>query len=167
MTSVPLSLQRENEATTQDDLSLRLGNHVTRCDSSLLATSDSPHTARGVREGLADLLGQWLAQLEPLRARSGTVFLPFALYDQCSGWLRVTSFDSRTAVVEVGWSGIEGWSFQPSDFASTARAMTDFEPSLGTALRCGLGELIATVRQNHEDVRLGFRRPRGDPAPER
>lgn len=150
MSHVPLRLERINDRDVHNDLMLRLGTYRHVCDSYYLAIDESARADQKVSDGLVRLLDQWGEHLRRVRLSGGTVFLPFDLSDQCTAWLRVSSPDGKRATVEVGWSGIEGWSFSPSDFAETAARVHDFEPVVNASVECDLDDLIATVAQNRD-----------------
>jgi hypothetical protein len=60
----------------------------------------------------------------------------------------VVSTDGTTAVLTAGWSGIEGWSFYPSDFESTAEALGDFAPIPRASAECIIDELHAAIMES-------------------
>ncbi|SDQ80086.1 hypothetical protein [Thermostaphylospora chromogena] len=152
MSRVPLRLERINDRDVHDDLMLRLGTYRHVCDSYYLAVDESARAGQEVSDSLVRLLDQWGEHLQRVRLAGGTVFLPFDFSDQCTAWLRVSSPDGRRATVEAGWSGIEGWSFRPSDFAETARRVHDFDPIVNASVECDLDDLIAAVAQNRDSL---------------
>lgn len=79
------------------------------------------------------------------------MFLPFDFSDECTGWLRVSSPDGDRVRVEVGWSGIQGWSFHPSDIADTARVVGDFETEAGVAVDCRIADLLTTITDSRNE----------------
>jgi hypothetical protein len=52
------------------------------------------------------------------------------------------------AVLTAGWSGIEGLSFYPSDFESTAEFLDDFAPIPGASAECTIDELHAAIMES-------------------
>ncbi|MFB4284159.1 hypothetical protein ACBJ59_53345 [Nonomuraea sp. MTCD27] len=154
MNHVPLRLERTTDRDVHDDLMLRLGTYRHVCDSYYLAVDESAQTDQNITDGLVRLLDQWGAHLRRLRLTGGTVFLPFDFSDQCTAWLRVSSPDGGQAIVQAGWSSIEGWSFYPSDFAETAARVHDFKAVVNASVECDLDDLIAAVTQNRESLAL-------------
>lgn len=134
-----------------NDLELRLGSYRQSADSYYLAIDDSSTAGQTVEENLARLLDQWIDRLRQLIG-GGVALLPYDFSDQCTAWLRVESPDGRRAVVQAGWSGIEGWTVMPTHIA-------DGEPPLylqlieGATLECRLPDLVAALERNRDDVR--------------
>jgi hypothetical protein len=102
-----------------DDLLLRLGGWSQRCDSyyfAIEAEDDGPGVDAGrVAKVMLALLRQWRDRVLQL-ADSAIVYLPYDFSDQCTGWLRVQRSGAQLEIT-VGWSSIEGYSFNPSDFS--------------------------------------------------
>ena len=102
-----------------DDLSLRLGRWVHRCDSyyfAIEAAGAGPELgAARVAKVMLALLRQWRDRVLQL-ADGALVYLPFDFSDQCTCWLRVQRSGSQLEIA-AGWSSIEGYSFPPSDFS--------------------------------------------------
>ncbi|WP_299530557.1 hypothetical protein [uncultured Streptomyces sp.] len=149
---VPLHFERVRTKGSHADLRLRIGCYEHRCDSYYVELDDSPTAPGGLGLRLSRLLKQWSSQIAGLDGGGGTVYLPYDFSDQCTAWLRVASADAETAEVQAGWSSIEAWRFYPSDYLSTARAVTDFAPITGARVECSLVALAARV---HAD-RLAF-----------
>ncbi|MFD6940291.1 hypothetical protein ACFWAP_29590 [Streptomyces goshikiensis] len=64
-------------------------------------------------------MAQWATQVEGLRRVGGTAYLPYDFSDQCTAWLRVSSRDGETVEVQAGWSLIEAWGIEPSNYLAT------------------------------------------------
>ena len=148
---VPLSLERTTDRDCHEDLLLRLGAWRQVCDSYYLAGDQSPTMGPDIPSAIARLLEQWVDQLERLRGSRTTVFLPFDFSDECTGWLRVVSRAGDRLTVEAGWSGIEGWSFYPSNIAAMADRVDDFAPVLEAVVECGLDDLITAIAENRAE----------------
>ncbi|MEV3950889.1 hypothetical protein ACIPJG_03200 [Streptomyces halstedii] len=145
---VALHFDRVRTKGSHDDLRLRMGRYEQRCDSYYFALDDSPIVPGGLGLRLSRLLEQWNSQVAGLGGGGGTVYLPYDFSDQCTAWLRVTSADGETAEVQAGWSLIEAWGIHPSDYRSTAPAVTDFEPIPGARVECSLIALAARIDAN-------------------
>ena len=113
------------------DLRVRIGAYEIDTDSYYLA-SDPRFDPEGrhpdkIIQVLRRLLEQWIAHLEA--ASPGDVlYLPFALWDEGSHWVRFTVLES-TARLQIGWSSQEGYALAASDFASEVRTLADFKPN--------------------------------------
>lgn len=134
-----------------NDLELRLGRYRHTADSYYLAIDDSPTAGATVEENLARLLDQWIDRLHGLGA-GGAALLPFDFADQCTAWLRVESPDGRTAVVQAGWSGIEGWSFMPTNIDGGDQPHS-LQPIAAARIECRLCDLVAALEGNRDDLR--------------
>lgn len=134
-----------------NDLELRLGSYRHTADSYYLAIDDSPTAGETVEENLARLLDQWIDRVRRLGG-GGEALLPYDFSDQCTAWLRVDSADGRTAVVQAGWSGIEGWTFLPTNIAEgeQPRYLQLIE---GARVECRLPDLVAALERNRDDLR--------------
>ncbi|MFE7795024.1 hypothetical protein [Streptomyces sp. NPDC057460] len=152
MNHVPLCLERTTDRDVHDDLLLRLGDYRHTCDSFYFANDDSVQAGQGVVDGLGRLLDQWGEHLQRLRLSGGNVFLPFDFSDEGTAWLRVSSPDGNQATIQAGCSGIQGWSFSPSDFAETAATVDDFDPFNDASVECELDDLITAVAQNRDSL---------------
>ncbi|MET8129945.1 hypothetical protein ABZV67_41585 [Streptomyces sp. NPDC005065] len=91
---------------------------------------------------------QWGAQI--LRHKNGgdTVYLPYDFSDQCTAWLRVSSTDGQTAEIQAGWSLIEAWGIEPSNYLSTAPEVADFDPIASAHVESSLAELATRIDVN-------------------
>ncbi|MEV0132556.1 hypothetical protein AB0H83_29350 [Dactylosporangium sp. NPDC050688] len=134
-----------------NDLELRLGRYRHTADSYYLAIDDSPTAGAAVEENLARLLAQWIDRLHGLAA-GGKALLPYDFSDQCTAWLHVQSPDGRTAVVQAGWSGIEGWSFMPTNIDQGQRPR-HLQPIAEARIECRLADLVAALERNRDDLR--------------
>ncbi|MFD8988757.1 hypothetical protein ACFVZ4_11950 [Streptomyces goshikiensis] len=130
------------------DLRLRIGAYRHTCDSYYFGLDDSPAVRGGMGARLAHLLEQWAAQVEGLRRGGGTAYLPYDFSDQCTAWLRVSSRDGETVEVQAGWSLIEAWGIEPSNYLATAPEVTDFGPIAGARISCSLDDLTACIAAN-------------------
>ncbi|MER7534723.1 hypothetical protein ABTX77_08010 [Streptomyces sp. NPDC097704] len=147
-TTVPLSFDRLDQRGDHDDLCLHLGAYSHTCDSYYLAIDESPTASESLGADLARLLEQWRDQVEALKGTGGTAYLPYDFSDQCTAWLRVTSADGRDAEVTAGWSLVEGWSINPSDYVATAPEITDFKPLPDAQIECSLDDLSQCIALN-------------------
>ncbi|MGW6584808.1 hypothetical protein [Streptomyces globisporus] len=145
---VELHFDRVRTKGSHDDLRLRIDSYEHRCDSYYFALDDSPIVPGGLGSKLSRLLEQWILQIDSLRDGGGTAYLPYDFSDQCTAWLRVTSNDGQVAVVQAGWSPIEGWRIYPSDYLSEAPAVTEFDPITGAQIKCSLIGLSARIDAN-------------------
>ncbi|MFJ1769656.1 hypothetical protein ACIOFQ_05460 [[Kitasatospora] papulosa] len=145
---IALHFDRVRTKGSHDDLRLRIGSYQHRCDSYYFTLDDSPLVPGSLGLRLWRLLEQWSSQVASLRDEGGTVYLPYDFSDQCTAWLRVSSSDGQTAEVQAGWSLIEGWGIYPSDYRSTAPAVTDFDPIDGAQVACSLIDLAACIDAN-------------------
>jgi hypothetical protein len=102
-----------------NDLMLRLGGWSYRCDSyyfAMEAENDGPRVDAGrVAKVMLALLRQWRDRVLQL-ADSAIVYLPYDFSDQGTCWLRVQRLAAQLEIT-AGWSSIEGYSFNPSDFS--------------------------------------------------
>jgi hypothetical protein len=131
-----------------DDLQLELGDFCEVYDSYFFRLDKTLIDQTDIFGALARFLDLWIAQLDKLYQRPGETFLPFGVHDECSDWLRVHTRDTLEATVEAGSKSI-GW-FLPSHFA--AYVEHGFSPWGGTALTCGLNDLVATITENRDTL---------------
>ena len=117
-------------------------------DTAYLLGIDPP-AGTTIEQDVAGLLEQWVQQLERL-TEGATAFLPYSFSDQCTAWLQVTTANGRRALVQVGWSSLEGWKINPSDYAR--KTLDDFDPTINAAIECDLSDLIATVKENRDTL---------------
>ncbi|CAL9408451.1 hypothetical protein [Streptomyces sp. enrichment culture] len=110
-----------------------------------LAIDGSTTPRGGLGERLARLLDQWIVQIEGLQVRGGTAHLPCDFSDQCTTWLRVSSDDGEAALVEAGWSLVEGYGIPPCDYPRTLPEITDFAPIAGARTEWRLADLLGRV----------------------
>ncbi|MFB7937828.1 hypothetical protein [Streptomyces sp. NPDC056049] len=150
MLSAPLSFERLAKKGDHSDLLLRLGTYRHTCDSYYLVIDESPTASRRLGANLARLLEQWRAQVDELKGTGGTAYLPYDFSDQCTAWLRVTSTDGRDAAVHAGWSLVEAWGIEPSNYVATSPEITDFDPIAGAQIACSLEELSQCIAMNAE-----------------
>lgn len=80
-----------------------------------------------VVESIRQLLKQWASSIRSAEVGE-TVYLPHDFSDECSGWLRCELASGDEFQVVAGWSNVEGYSFDPSDYGEVARRMSDFNP---------------------------------------
>jgi hypothetical protein len=153
-----LSLRWEVARTGgHNDLVLRVGEFIHRCDSYYMSLDDSvPRSEPGrtkVAAVLIDLLAQWLRALEGL-ADGATTYWPFDFSDQCTGWLRVVRSGGHVELLP-GWSLLEGYGFWPSSYGSLQptdwKQMEKVEPLRLTIDACanGVATSILLLRQRH------------------
>ncbi|AUG75806.1 hypothetical protein CFP65_0882 [Kitasatospora sp. MMS16-BH015] len=150
MTPVSLHLEYITDPGHHGDLLLRLGVYRHHCDSYYLALDESREAGDDLVTSLTRLLGQWVTQLRGLTKGGGAVLLPYDFSDQCTAWLQVSSVDGDRAAVQAGWSLVEGWRIQPSNYATTAPEITDFDPIVNARIECSLEDLISTVERNRD-----------------
>ncbi|MFF2789466.1 hypothetical protein ACFVT6_22365 [Streptomyces sp. NPDC058049] len=60
----------------------------------------------------------------------------------------MTSLDGETAEVQAGWSRIEAWGIEPSNYLATAPEVTDFDPINRARIACSLDDLTACITAN-------------------
>ncbi|MCT4356294.1 hypothetical protein M5362_24510 [Streptomyces sp. Je 1-79] len=145
---VPLRFERLTKKGDHKDLWLRLGSYRHACDSYYLAIDESPTASRHLGASLARLLEQWKNQVDELKGTGGTAYLPYDFSDQCTAWLRVTSTDGSTAEVHAGWSLVEAWGIEPSNYAATAPEIKDFDPIANARIECSLEDLSQCIAMN-------------------
>jgi hypothetical protein len=148
MTDAAISLNRTTDRGVHGDLLLRLGTYRHTCDSYYIGIDDSLTAANTVENNLVRLLDQWIQQLQDLTPGTAR-FLPFDFSDQCTAWLRIDCADADLAVVQAGWSMLEGWRIMPSNFTAVGRP-DDFEPIANARIACRLPDLIAAIRRNRD-----------------
>ncbi len=168
MSSVPLWFAPSGTDDWYTDLMFTLGEYRHCGDSFYLHVDETLMSDTDVSGALARLLDLWLEELDVLRLRRGTTFLPFDFGDEGSLWMRVRVGNDDEATVEVGASAVGGMSpsgFQVAitDFADTgevdkARAPNGFETLDVGALTCDLDTLIATVTRNRDELNAVSRR---------
>ncbi|MDQ8706657.1 hypothetical protein RCO28_29905 [Streptomyces sp. LHD-70] len=148
--SVALRFERISPEGDHRDLRLHIGAHRHTCDSYYLAIDESPTAVQHLGSGLARLLDQWMEQVDELRGTGGIAYLPYDFSDQCTAWLRVSSADGGTADVQAGWSLVEGYGFDPSNYRATAPEITDFEPISNAQIACSLEDLSSCLVANRD-----------------
>ncbi|WP_329117889.1 hypothetical protein [Streptomyces sp. NBC_01353] len=149
-TPVPLQFERLSKKGDHSDLRLSLGPYLHTCDSYYLVIDESPTASRRLGANLARLLEQWKDQVDELKGAGGTAYLPYDFSDQCTAWLRVTSTDGRDAEVHAGWSLVEAWGIEPSNYVATAPEITDFDPIANAQIACSLDDLSECIAMNAE-----------------
>ncbi|MER8233655.1 hypothetical protein [Streptomyces sp. NPDC094049] len=149
-TSVPLRFERLANKGDHRDLRLQLGAYSHTCDSYYLVIDESPAAPQPLGASLARLLEQWRGQVDELKGTPGTAYLPYDFSDQCTAWLRVTSADGRNAEIHAGWSRVEAWGIEPSNYRATAPEITDFDPIAGAQIECTLDDLSQCIAGNVE-----------------
>ncbi|MET9960969.1 hypothetical protein ABZ128_18265 [Streptomyces sp. NPDC006326] len=143
-----LRFERISSRGAHNDLRLSIGTHRHVCDSYYFAIDQSPTAAgAGLGTKMGRLLEQWNEQVAELVGSGGIAYLPYDFSDQCTAWLRVSSPDGQTALVQAGWSRIEAWGIEPSDYADTPE-VTDFAPIDGAGIECSLLDLTACIEAN-------------------
>lgn len=112
-----LTLTFEDNGTAHDDLVLRIGERIWRCDSYYLALDQcvlaDNEDASKVQTVLRTLLERWRTAIEDLTDGS-TAYLPYDFSDECSAWL-ACELSNGELLIRHGWSDVEGWSIMPSD----------------------------------------------------
>lgn len=124
-----LRLTFDDQGTRHGDLLLACDDYARHGDSYYFALDPAvrsrPDSER-VRASLELLLDQWMQLIQ--NAQSGeTVFLLFELADEYTGWVRV-SVEGETVRVRPGWSTVSGHQVTPSQFATLAHTLPDFDP---------------------------------------
>jgi hypothetical protein len=155
-----LDVTLDDDAPGHDDLVLRIGSYVHRCDTYYLAIDpDNPCGDGSVASALAHLLDQWLRFVSTAE-RSDLLFLPIDFSDECTAWLRCT-LEDEAATIHFGWSSIEGYSFNPSSIEPRVRNVPDFEPlDEAPPVRLGRSELEVALR----DLVAKHRNPESTPS---
>lgn len=112
-----VTLTFEDNGTAHDDLVLRIGDSVWRCDSYYLALDRGlradDEDASKVQAVLRTLLEKWRTAIEDLKDGS-TAYLPYDFSDQCTAWL-ACELNNGELLIRHGWADVEGWSIMPSD----------------------------------------------------
>ncbi|KPI21789.1 hypothetical protein OV450_7605 [Actinobacteria bacterium OV450] len=148
-TDLALNFERVSTRGDHEDLRLSIAGHRHVCDSYYFAIDTSPEAAgAGLGAKLGRLLEQWHEQVSALTRSGGTAYLPYDFSDQCTAWLRVASPDGRAALVQAGWSLVEAWGIEPSNYATTAPRVADFAPIEGAQIECSLADLITRIEAN-------------------
>ncbi|MFE6072116.1 hypothetical protein [Streptomyces sp. NPDC056525] len=62
----------------------------------------------------------------------------------------MTSADGRDAEVHAGWSLVEAWGIEPSNYVATSPEITDFEPIANAQIECSLDGLSQCIAMNAE-----------------
>lgn len=123
----------EDNDTAHDDLLLRLGDSVWRCDSYYLALDEGvledQEDARKVRVVLCALLEKWRAAIGEL-TNGAIAYLPYDFSDQCTAWLACER-DGGDLRIRHGWAEVEGWTMTPSDPPSLGEMPAGFRPDGG------------------------------------
>jgi hypothetical protein len=89
----------------------------------------------------------WLCTLDRLAGGGGpVVLLPFAFYDQCSGWLRVALTRDRLVEVQAGWSAAADYELEPGDLVAAHRRIFDFAPVTNARIVRPLADIVASVQ---------------------
>ncbi|MFE6273180.1 hypothetical protein ACFVQ9_30825 [Streptomyces goshikiensis] len=60
----------------------------------------------------------------------------------------MSSRDGETVEVQAGWSLIEAWGIEPSNYLATAPEVSDFDPIAGARISCSLDDLTACISAN-------------------
>jgi hypothetical protein len=146
---VELSLTFVDNNTGHDDLVLHFAGQQWVCDSYYFAIDDHllPEIEDEVkiRTVLRRLLEQWQEALHGL-STDGVAFLPYDFSDQYTGWLRCTRTQNGFAVTR-GWSGVEGWSFSPSNVGDLLHKLEDFRAD-GPSAEAATQELSEAIDES-------------------
>ncbi|MEV5613573.1 hypothetical protein [Streptomyces sp. NPDC052225] len=148
--SLALKFERRSTKGAHSDLRLWIGPYRHRCDSYYFAIDESPTALRHLGASLARLLDQWMEQVDELRSSGGVAYLPYDFSDQCTAWLRVSSADGCAANVQAGWSLVEAWGIEPSNYRATAPEIKDFDPIPKAQIDCSMSELMQCLVLNRE-----------------
>ena len=128
-----LTLTFEDNRTAHDDLVLRIGDCVWRCDSYYLALDRGMladhEDASKVRAVLRTLMEKWRTAIEDL-ADGATAYLPYDFSDQCTAWL-ACELSNGELLIRHGWADVEGWSIMPSDPPGPAARPSGFHSNAG------------------------------------
>jgi len=137
-----VSLRYENNDRFHDDLLLRVGERMWRCDTYYLLLDramlpDREDDAK-VRAVLARLLEQWRAAVAALDDGGGC-FLPYDFSDEYTGWLRCEAAAGEMLTLQRGWSRVAGYAIMPSNVdEAMIRELPDFQPD---------GDAVAVTRE--------------------
>jgi hypothetical protein len=123
----------EDDETYHDDLVLRIGDSVWRCDSYYLLIDreilpDDEDSSK-VRVVLHTLLKSWRKAIEDLTDGT-TVYLPYDFSDECSAWLACELVKAEL-LIRRGWADVEGWSIFPSAPPAPVTRPVGFRPDAG------------------------------------
>ena len=128
-----ITIAFEDNGTAHDDLLLRVGDAVWRCDSYYLALDQGvlakQEDANKIRLVLRALLENWRTAIVGL-SNGDTAYLPYDFSDQCTAWLACEMAEGEL-LVRHGWAHVEGWSISPSAPPSYATKPAGFEPDGG------------------------------------
>ena len=156
-----LSLEFVDNGSGHDDLEVRFGDALLRCDSYYLGLDPllfpEREDAGKVRAVLRRLIWQWLAALDWL-ADGGTAYLPFDFADQYTAWLECQR-SGDGVVVSWGFADVEGWALTPSaagDLTIRPRKLRVGEWDGGElVVEANWTELLEAVRRLLENVGEG------------
>jgi hypothetical protein len=141
----------EDNHTCHDDLVLRLGDLVWRCDSYYLAIDrgllPEQEDARKIRAVLRVLLQSWRLAIESL-ASGATAYLPYDFSDQCTAWLACER-EGRDLLVRHGWADVEGWSISPSEPSAQTAKPKGFQAD-GGPWRVSVEDFLKGIAQSIE-----------------
>lgn len=146
-----MTLTFEDNGTAHNDLVLRIGDLVWRCDSYFLALDEGVLPKQGdaakVRAVLRALLQSWRAAIASL-ANGATAYLVYDFSDQGTGWLACQMIDGAL-LVRHGWADVEGWAISPSAPPAPRGKPSGFQPD-GEPLRIAVDDFVGGIGRSIE-----------------
>ena len=146
-----VAFEFENDGSDHDDLVLKVGESVWRCDSYYLALDrrllPDQEDARKVRTVLRALLENWRAAVVNLDD-GATAYLPYDFSDEGTAWLACELHD-RELHVRRGWATVAGWSLSPSA-PLTPTSPAGFHPDAGASWRVTVDDFLRGIAQSIE-----------------
>lgn len=150
----------------QRDLLLTFGPHRLVADSYYFAIDRDDvageSTAARVERVLRVMLQQWRSVIEKAKPGS-TVYLPYDLSDEHSGWIRCEVGDECT--LQPGWAKVEGYKVWPNNWQKWETALPRFEPRSDIAPLVMSKERIAASIEASIDGLGDLAPPATDPTP--
>ncbi|MCA9490347.1 MAG: hypothetical protein KC621_10495 [Myxococcales bacterium] len=140
-----VSLVYEPNRTSHDDLVVRVGTWAARSDTYYYTLDPRAGKDGDPVGAIRALLKGWRAAVEAC-ADGEVAWLPHDFSDQYTSWLRCPRDGDAFQIVD-GTTGLEGYTFYPSDFGEAAGRLTDFTPCLyfGEPLRVARRQLLDDI----------------------
>ncbi|MGF1596730.1 MAG: hypothetical protein ACFCVK_07325 [Acidimicrobiales bacterium] len=122
--SMVLSVELDPVGGGAGDVVFRLGDFESIGDGHHLARDDAVagESVLSASRALGLLLRKWIDVIETVPPGT-TRYVPFAFFDDGTGWLRLNGRDFRNVAVRPGWASIPGRSFHPTAFSTVERQM--------------------------------------------
>ena len=144
-----LSLVFIDNNTGHDDIILTIGAREIVVDSYYFALDqgvlpDRKDTVK-IQLVLKRLLEQLLRAI-PDEKTETIVYFPYGFFDQGTYWLKCEFKDDLVSIYS-GWSGIEGYSFSPSDIGEHLNLVSDFKAD-GASVNLSKAEFYEKVNES-------------------